>query len=52
MRRPRFVLLDSREQTLETATQTARRLREMDQIERRNAQKIEAWMSRKERTAP
>ena len=52
VRRPRFVLLDSREQTLETATQTARRLREMDKIETRNAQKIEAWMSRKERTAP
>ena len=52
VRKPRFILLDGREQTLETATQTARRLREMDQIERRNAQKIEAWMSRKERTAP
>lgn len=51
VRRPRFVLLDSREQTLETATQTARRLREMDKIETRNAQKIRAWEQRRRENA-
>lgn len=51
VRRPRFVLLDGREQTLETATQTARRLREMDKIEARNAQKIRAWEQRRRENA-
>lgn len=51
VRKPRFILLDGREQTLETATQTARRLREMDKIEARNAQKIRAWEQRRRENA-
>lgn len=51
VRRPRFILLDSREQTLETATQTACRLREMDKIETRNTQKIRAWEQRRRENA-
>ena len=51
VRRPRFILLDGREQTLETATQTARRLREMDKIETRNTQKIRAWEQRRRENA-
>lgn len=51
VRKPRFILLDGREQTLETATQTARRLREMDKIETRNMQKIRAWEQRRRENA-
>lgn len=51
VRKPRFILLDGREQTLETATQTARRLREMDKIETRNEQKIRIWEQRRRENA-
>lgn len=51
VRKPRFILLDGREQTLETAAQTARRLREMDKIETRNEQKIRIWEQRRRENA-